>query len=205
MTHVYKKCPHCGHVYESYSTYGNSRKIKHGIPFKTCLKCYKQFVDMDTIEPALEPLDDSRVSFLRFAVGYLYLLGFLAITPILFLFAEDSQPYHRTIFLILAGLLVLYIFLVIYSYFTQDSALKEIRNEYQQSLDRLNDREYARALDKAGFNVPNKFLHDSPFHSQERGSIIDNSTNTSPKWICKHCEYKNPMTSLYCKQCGEYK
>jgi hypothetical protein len=31
------------------------------------------------------------------------------------------------------------------------------------------------------------------------------TNNTGPVWVCKKCKEKNQDTSLYCKNCGEYK
>ena len=81
-TQTYKKCPHCGKVYEYYSTYTKQYRNHSGSPFVTCKYCGESFIDKDIKEPALKPYEGDLgilecFTFFLFPFEFQFFLGLI--------------------------------------------------------------------------------------------------------------------------------
>ena len=151
-----KKCPNCNIVYERYSNYTKHLENHSGSPFIICKFCGQTFVDKDIKEPALKPFYDVDFGIIGCVIGLLFPFGVVGIGLTVALFCFEFNAF----LLIFAALFdALYIYLVVKSYQSRDKAKEDLRREYEESLERLNDINYAIALKKAGFKVPKEFLN----------------------------------------------
>ena len=154
-TYTYKRCPHCLKTYESYSTHTKSFQEHSGVPFITCPKCGKLFVDKDIQEPALKPFSASEMTIKNCIFACFYPFG---VAGILFTFAAFKVSKPEVWLFIVAGILDLfYILSIIYFLLIRRRANEQLKKEYEESIKRLQNPEYARALKEAGFHVPSWF------------------------------------------------
>lgn len=149
-----KNCPLCGKVYEqrSYITWGREEKDEDrwlfGAPLRLCPHCGKLFIDKDMQELALTgPRRQDKA-----VIGPASLrLGILGVT----LGALLLIPGQTALALIAFG--------VAAATLAADAALyptrkRKLDNERKASEKRLSDPEYARALKRAGYDIPEKYL-----------------------------------------------
>lgn len=151
--YYWKKCPKCGQTYDRYSSY-TTGKYHSGCPFLTCRNCGCTFVDKSIKEPALKPYKPVEYSLIGCILTLLFPCGIMGIV---FLAYGISS---LTVWSLIVGSIffVAYLYLVISSYRSRKSFKEADRREYEESLSRLNNREYAWALKNAGFKVPEEFL-----------------------------------------------
>lgn len=151
-----KNCPFCKKVYEqrAYVTRGKEPseqdKWQFGTPLRLCPHCGKLFIDKDRQElaitgPRKQDLAVVNASSLRLALMGCILGGLLLIGKL-------------TVFACIA-------FGVAASTLIADLALyptrkKKLENERLASEKRLSDPEYARALQRAGYDIPERYLRN---------------------------------------------
>lgn len=148
-TYQSKFCPHCFNPYQLHQLKGT----EYGCPFITCSKCNKTFFDKDVKEMALEcnrPIVPNRFSFLDFV--------FLPASVVAFCAAKES-PEMATLFFIFGVVSIVSSFYLIVSAIKEyPEIVKEFNKEYYESVARLSNIEYAKALKGMGVYVPDRFL-----------------------------------------------
>lgn len=158
-TYTHKRCPHCGKLYETYSTHTKNFSNHSGSPFLTCKFCGKTFVDKDIKEPALKPYSDSGFSIFNCIFAFFWPFGVAGII----LTGCTISPETSSVGVGIAALIVdaIYLLLTGHSIKNRKQLQKENKQEYEQSLERLKKPQYAMALKKAGFKVPEQFLKEN--------------------------------------------
>lgn len=217
-TYTRKKCPHCGVTYESYNTY--TKQYSTGSPFISCKHCGKTFVDRDIKEPALKPYSDNNISVINCIFAFFMPFGALGI--FLSICAYNYRPTSVILWVIACIADLIYILLTAYCVINRKKLQQENYQEYQRSLNRLQNKEYAQALKNAGFDVPLHFLktYTSTNHqptkakssnlslSTKENSItqqVDSNSNeinvTETTWYCPKCRRGNLLSRSTCWGC----
>ena len=153
---ITKKCPYCQKIYEQRACGGFGRKSApediwvFGSPMKLCSNCKRIFIDKDVKELAITPPRKADLAKVTASTRSLLVLGAL-VTLLLLLLGQRAFAW-------VAGAIALV-------YLLADLALYpvrmgKLRKERAASEARLSDPEYARALKKAGIDVPEKYLKD---------------------------------------------
>lgn len=155
-THTFKKCPHCGKTYETYSIYTKNYHKHSGSPFVKCRFCGNTFVDKDIKEPALKPYSSRGFSW--FNCIFAFFIPFGALGILLTCAAFGVEDTSIVLFIVAFAVDLLYLSLTIYSFVNRKKLIEEDKKEYEESERRLSDPIYAHALKEAGFKVPEKYL-----------------------------------------------
>ena len=152
MTHYKVKCPHCKAVLRY-------TKTASGSPFGTCPKCGQPYVDRECYEPALKPYKkETTASLLASSVFVGSLFSFM---PLAFYYicsaargfsGAKALIVYAVAFCIITG----YIFIRMNKSRDEDDA--RALKEWEASDARLQNKEYALAVKKLGFDVPDKYL-----------------------------------------------
>ena len=154
--HTFKRCPHCGKTYETYSTYTKQYTKHSGSPFITCQHCGNKFVDKEIKEPALKPYSTKGLSW--FNCIFAFFMPFGALGILLTWGAFGIKEPSIALFIIAFAVDTIYLGLTIYSFINRKKFIEEDKKEYEESEKRLNNPKYAQALKDAGFKVPEKYL-----------------------------------------------
>lgn len=152
MTHYKVKCPHCKTVLR-YS------KTASGSPFGTCPKCGQPYVDRECYEPALKPYKkETTASLLALSVfvGSLFSFGALMFYYICSAARGVSGAEALIVYAVAFCIITGYIFIRMNKSRDEDDA--RALKEWEASDARLQNKEYALAVKKAGFDVPDKYL-----------------------------------------------
>jgi len=158
VTYVTKSCPSCG---KSYSVGQPKKSGFYGSPFRRCVFCGGTFIDKEYREIAvsgIREVDKRRVSLgtALFPVipSFFILVGIYCGIVLGF----DS----RSLLFICGGLV--FLFLSIYLIRSEakdfDNRQKFLKEEAARSESRLSNPEYALALRRIGYKVPDKYLPD---------------------------------------------
>ena len=150
-----KNCPFCNKVYEqrSYISWGKSPRDEDrwlfGAPLLLCPHCNRLFIDKDRQELAITGPRKQDTAVIGPASMRLGILG-AALGAILLIPGQTA--------------LALIAFGVAAATLIADAALyptrrRKLENERRASEKRLSDPEYARALKRAGYDVPEKYLN----------------------------------------------
>lgn len=156
-TYTTKKCPYCKRTYENYSTYTKAYKNHSGSPFITCPSCQNVFVDKEIKEPALIPYSESGFAIWRYFFNYLFPFGIMGG---LCAYISSTDP-DRLATIIAAVCLSIYFILTLIDIVNIPKYKEEFRAAYRESEKRLENPEYAIALQAHGFKVPEKYLKES--------------------------------------------
>ena len=155
-TQTYKKCPHCGKVYEYYSTYTKQYRNHSGSPFVTCKYCGESFIDKDIKEPALKPYEGD-LGILECFTFFLFPFG---VAGVFFLICAFNTEEYFLISLIISILsLGGYLALTIHTIVSRKRITESLKKDYIESEKRLKNPLYAKALKEAGYQVPDKYLN----------------------------------------------
>lgn len=149
-----KNCPHCNKVVEqrAYASWGrqpsDEDRWQFGTPLRLCPHCGKLFIDKDRQELALtgprkQDLAVVGQASLRLAAMGV-VLGALLLVGRLYVFAGIA---FGVAVVTLAADAALY-----------PTRKKKLEIERQASEKRLSDPDYARALKKAGYDIPERYL-----------------------------------------------
>ena len=155
MQHLTKKCPYCGRIYEqrSYGSVGRKKPAPedawvYGSPMKLCGNCKRIFIDMDVKELAITELRKSDTAKITASTRTLLPMGALVALLLYVL----GQP---TFAIVAAAVAVVYLAMDLGMY---PMRMGKLRKERAASEKRLSDPDYARALKKAGIDVPERYL-----------------------------------------------
>ena len=154
MKNLVKNCPFCGKVVEqrAYATWGREARDEDrwlfGTPMLVCPHCGKLYVDRDRQELAIT--GPRKQDTLVIGPASLRLAALGAVLGAVLLIAG------QTTFALIA-------FAVALATLVADAALyptrrKKLENERVASEKRLSDPNYARALARAGYDVPERYL-----------------------------------------------
>ncbi|MBQ3424986.1 MAG: hypothetical protein IJH38_07305 [Clostridia bacterium] len=154
MKTLVKNCPFCGKVVEqrAYASWGRTPreedKWQYGSPLRLCPHCGKLFIDRDRQELAITPLRAQDKAVVGPASLRLALMG--VVLGALLLLGRLNVFAYIAFGVALATLIA-------------DAALyptrqKKLKAERQASEKRLRDADYARALKKAGYDIPEGYL-----------------------------------------------
>ncbi|PXX75302.1 Rcat domain-containing protein [Dielma fastidiosa] len=153
MEYVDKRCPYCKYKY--LVRIPKNQKI-YGCPVITCKSCGQQFFDKDYIEPGLR-IVGANYPDKTFSWNWT-----LFIFDGLFVAYDYNMPYlHPLEYLIGSILIILTIHSVINTLDQRNTYkinLAKAKTDYQESLNRLSNKEYLLLLQKNGVEIPNKFL-----------------------------------------------
>lgn len=166
MTYTTKRCPHCDHII----TFMDSTKHRYGSPFRICNKCGKMYIDKSFQEMAF--LSEKKYTPPRIdpwtIMGYLGGIFLLIVGGISY---SRYGIYDLTLLFLFSGLL----FLAINIY----STISDIRNykhrchlyeeELSNSLRRVTNPDYLKALINIGYKVPKEYRQLIP-HIQSENS-----------------------------------
>ena len=153
---ITKKCPYCGKIYEQRACGGFGRKSApedvwvFGSPMKLCPNCKRIFIDKDVKELAITPPRKADLAKVTTSTRMLLALGAM-LALLLFLMGQ------RVFAGVAAGVALLYLAMDLALY---PMRMGKLKKERAASEARLSDPEYARALKKAGVDVPEKYLND---------------------------------------------
>ena len=151
---ITKKCPYCGKVYEQRACGGFGRKPLpedvwvYGSPMKLCANCKRIFIDKDVKELAITELRKSDTAKITANTRMLLPMGAL-VALLLYLL---GQP---TFAIVAAAVAVVYLAMDLGMY---PMRMGKLKKERAASEKRLSDPEYARALQRAGIDVPERYL-----------------------------------------------
>lgn len=154
MQHLTKKCPYCGRIYEqrSYGSVGRKPAPEdawvYGSPMKLCGNCKRIFIDKDVKELAITELRKSDTAKITANTKMLLPMGAL-VAVLLYLL---GQP---TFAIVAAAVAVVYLAMDLGMY---PMRMGKLKKERAASEKRLSDPDYARALKKAGIDVPERYL-----------------------------------------------
>lgn len=185
-----KKCPHCGYIYERYSTYTKKMYNHSGCPIKTCIRCGKAFIDYDMKEPALKPapkmLSVIDCLFTMFSpYGIVAILFAIPLT-----YDTPPSPFYYLLIIVPAAI---WIGSVIYIFRNRSNFNAKILYEYIESEKRLENYEYAVFLKDIGYKVPEKYL------AKSRSQF--NMQSSSSSYQCGKCGKAGPYDGN-CPNCG---
>ena len=152
---ITKTCPFCGKIYEQRNfNVARRREITeedrwiYGTPMKICPGCKKLFIDKDVQELAITNLRKQDKVLINPASRTLSLMG-LILGLLLYLGGLTGFAIAAAA----VGVLCAVMDLALYP-----TRMKKLERERQASEKRLSDPDYARALKKAGYDIPEKYL-----------------------------------------------
>lgn len=151
-------CGSCGKKLLTYETYTR----KYGSPLKQCKKCGAQYIDPRFHEIAAEGMPEAEFSlgpcFGIMAIGGFVLWRGIHLTGFRELGApEETQWFLPTVFIILGALMIIAGISEIIM-IKCGAKEKKFKRLYDESRQRLSDKEYAHALVLNGYPVPEEFL-----------------------------------------------
>ncbi len=152
MQYTTKKCPHCKTTYQNFEH--NNYRV--GSPIVTCSYCQGVFIDKDRHELALEPYDESGYNILNCWLIAFFPCGLMAlISLIILIISEESLMLGIIMF---AVSFIAFIAIAVTSIKDLKFNIQKYRKDYAESEQRLENKEYAWALKKLGYDVPSKYL-----------------------------------------------
>lgn len=171
-----KRCPYCKY---SYVINAGGDQRRYGSPLVKCQCCGKQFWDTDIVEPALYGFENLHEDiellkrWLAVIIGGSVSIGFLYL-GYLFIISGDFD----WILIFIFGF-PMFIFYMLFSYFrrvrndkkNKEEILEKHRIEYDESLKRLSNMEYVKALaefDKKAEKLLNEYKNESKGTFAER-------------------------------------
>lgn len=157
MQQTFGKCPYCG---KDISLNYMQREWKYGSPIRVCKKCNQKYIDKRYHEIAVEGINpdtfDLKKSLISLLLGVILLVLSVVINGITIF--TGGYYYSKIAFLGVAGIAII-IFMII-DIIRMKTGLKERRLEkvMLESVNRLQNKEYAHELASVGYNVPEKYL-----------------------------------------------
>lgn len=151
---ITKTCPFCKKVYEQRSFNARGKEVTeeerrvYGTPMKICPHCKRLFIDKDVQELAICGTCKRDKQLINPGTRTLALMGII-LGALLFFGGATVFGY------VAAGVGVLCAAVDVGLY---PSRMKRLERERQASEKRLSDPDYARALKRAGYPVPDRYL-----------------------------------------------
>ncbi len=166
------KCPYCGRAEGTYSR----NEYRYGSPIRVCKKCGKKFINEFYHEIAVEGPAPEAFS-IKAKLKAIVIFAVLFAVMFLWHFYEVTftSRYHYMPACAMIGLLVGVLFEILDIIFTK-TGLKAKRTEKKrlESVQRLEDPEYARELAELGYNVPREYLRDEATQTERNESYEHN-------------------------------
>ena len=187
-----KRCPHCGYAY---TVHHLGKVVAYGSPIRRCAKCNKTYIDKDYIEIEIEGIRD--VDKMRVSPQTIVLfLGCLLISGMgIFLISGGADyayiGWFCTIIFLASGLFLFFNELLDYK-----NRQKRLENEKKASKERLSNPEYARALLKIGYSIPEEYLRKKTNDGIDLESLEQNSINQN-YWTAIKAAYNNSYALHY--------
>lgn len=157
MQQTLGKCPYCG---KDISLNYVQREWRYGSPIRVCKKCNQKYIDKRYHEIAVDGINPDSFNMKRVGFSFLFGIIVLVFSALFNSYTILLKGYYHTamITLGLAGILLL-IYTII-DFIRIKTGLKERKIEklIEESVNRLNDKEYAKELVSVGYNVPEKYL-----------------------------------------------
>lgn len=150
MEYVTKSCPHCKYKYSIMTP--KNHKI-YGCPIITCERCGKQYFDKDYEEPGIYIEGANYPNKGGFWECISIIIG------IIFIAFDYYGSSISPVGYILGALFVIGSLYILYD--KRKNYQKDLLNAkiaYQESLNRLSNKEYVVFLQNNGVRIPNKFL-----------------------------------------------
>lgn len=151
-------CGSCGKKLLTYEIYTR----KYGSPLKECKKCGAQYIDPRFHELAAEGLPEAELklspAFVIMVFGGLVLWRGIHLTGMRELgVPEETQWFMPTMFIILGALLIIggIVEIILIKCGAKEKKFKRL---YEESRQRLSDKEYAHRLSLLGYPVPEEFM-----------------------------------------------
>ena len=154
--YTYKRCPHCGKMYDSYSNHTKYWRKRVGSPLRTCSSCGKPFLDNDMEELALQPYNERGYGIFHCFFAFFWPFG--AAAAMFTWLAIDLGQEKPWVIIVAIILHLAYWALTISVIKNRKKFIEEHKRDYEASEKRLQDQEYALLLRKAGYYVPERFL-----------------------------------------------
>ena len=155
-TYTHKYCHNCHKLYHSYSNLTKSQEQLTGSPILTCKYCGTMFIDRDVKEPALYK-KSTTLNIFGILLAPIWPFG---ATALLFLFCsiktDGSISTAAAVFGVLS--LIFYLYLIYVGIKNKDSINQEIKQEYNESIKRLKNKDYVIFLLNNGYKIPKRFL-----------------------------------------------
>ncbi|MGN1165628.1 MAG: hypothetical protein ACI4S2_04275 [Lachnospiraceae bacterium] len=159
-THISKKCPNCGFVYESrhYAFVpSKDNQTVYGSPIKRCEKCGQLFVDKNYREIAVQGVrhvDEMYVSPQTLVSGGIPMIISLITSLVLFMNGDEGVLTSMIVF-------VFSLSLIISEMVGHKKRMISLKKEEEESKMRLQNPKYARMLQQLGYDVPSYYLADN--------------------------------------------
>lgn len=157
MQQTFGKCPHCG---KSIAVNYMLNEWKYGSPIKVCKKCNQEYIDKRYHEMAIDGLNpetfDIKASLVFLTFGITCFVASILVT--IFTLWLDRSYYPMMIAIGIMGILI--VIGMLCNIIAIKFGLKQRRVEKKmlQSVERLQNKEYAYKLASLGYNVPERFL-----------------------------------------------
>lgn len=154
--HTRKYCPHCGHLYQRYSSGTKHMTVAQGCPIVACPRCGESFLDKDIKEPAFYE-KNKRVNVLDVIMTPMFPFGVGGI-----FFSILAIAYKRFEFMYFAiPCFAFYAFIIFIVIKNKNDIKEEIARKYEESKKRLSDKDYVVLLINLGYRVPKSFLREN--------------------------------------------
>jgi len=160
MEYITSRCPHCNAVVNKSNSL---TKYSEGSPLRVCPRCGGQYIDPECHEPALVPYKPyGVVACVTTSLVSGVFCGF-AVLLILYMIGYFGELYEVSSVHVVASVVVGGIIAVL-SFVSRTKGLAKENQEklrlWNESRERLMNRDYARLLKKSGFEVPAEYLTD---------------------------------------------
>ena len=154
--HTRKYCPHCRHVYQSYSSGSKHLVVGQGCPIITCPRCGKVFFDKGIKEPAFYKKKE-KISVFDMIMTPMFPFGASGIFfSILALAYQSFKPMFVAI-----PAFAFYAYILFICIKNRKEMEVELSKKYEDSVARLSNKEYVIALINHGYRVPKSFLREN--------------------------------------------
>lgn len=226
MEYITNRCPHCKKVV---SRVNSLTRYSSGNPFRVCPHCGGTYVDTDCTEPALTKYKELGMT--ACIVVALFNWLFIAFGAMLVIAIGYFGSFYEFDVLHLYLSVGIGAVAAIWLFKSKRAGLKEENKEryrlWQESDARLRNYEYACALKKAGFKVPQEYLvkpapqEDFSFEDCECDNEdfcheheVEKKTHTQPPLetlngstddglrFCRKCGAPIEQDSIFCSRCG---
>ena len=175
--HTRKCCPHCGKLYETYTTYSKNFADHSGSPFRDCRSCGNQFFDKDFREPGFYE-HPQRATWWQALLAPLYPFGVAGIFIIIIALGM-GRPYGMFASIIPFAPYAYLVYTILRK--NEDIYAQEVW-EYKESQKRLANRDYILRLLDNRYPVPSSYLrshHPDLVNYKPQNSPVTKSRDNS--------------------------
>lgn len=157
MQQTHGKCPYCG---KGISLNYVEREWKYGSPIRVCKKCKQKYIDKRYHEIAVEGINPDAFNMKRVWFGLLIGVIALIVSAIFNTLTILLGGYYHTTMMGIGLIGILMIICMLVELISIKTGLKQHKLEKVtiESVNRLQNKEYANELASVGYNVPEKYL-----------------------------------------------